>query len=94
LNPEKGDWGANILDLHQFPAHSTNIIQVWSPTNGGPYKLVLYCLPASKNTPQFYGSARVRIASFISPWVNPSFVRQGRWYGTIFEESLSFEIKP
>jgi len=93
LNAQKGDWGANVLDGHKFAAHSTNIIHVWSPTNGGPYRLVLYCLPASKSTPQFLGSARVRFVSFISPWVNPSFATQARWYGSIFAESPPFEIK-
>ena len=94
LNAEKGDWGAMILGVHQFAAATTNILQVWSPTNGGQYKLVLQCLPASKSTPQFYGSARFRIASFLSPWVHPSLATQARWYGSLFAESQSFETKP
>jgi hypothetical protein len=94
LNAEKGDWGAMILGVHQFAAATTNMLQVWSPTNGGQYKLVLQCLPASKSTPQFYGSARFRIASFLSPWVHPSFATQARWYGSLFAESQSFETKP
>lgn len=78
----------------QFSAATTNIIQMWIPTNGGPYKLVLYCLPASKTTPAFYRSARVRIVTFLSPWVQPSFATQARWYGTVFAESQSFETSP
>src|SRR6476620_10104654 len=61
LNAEPGDPGANILGAHQFAARTTNIVKVWSPAKGGPYKLVLRCVPA-KTTPQFYRSTRNRIA--------------------------------
>jgi hypothetical protein len=94
LNGEVGDWGATILDSRQFPATTTNIIHLWIPTNGGPFRLVLQCVPASKATPAFYGSLRARFASFISPFVKPSFVTQAKWYGSIFPESQPFETAP
>jgi hypothetical protein len=95
LNPQKGDWGASIVEMKHFAARTTNIIQICCPhTNGQPWKLVLYCIPASKNAPQYHRSLRVRLVSFISPWVQPSFATQARWYGSFFIESQAFEITP
>jgi hypothetical protein len=95
LNTQKGDWGAAIHGgLHTFTARTTNIVQVWIPTNGGPYRLVLQCLPTSKSTPQFYRSARFRVANFVSPWLHPSFVTQARWYGSVFAVSPPFDATP
>src|SRR5215471_6453226 len=60
LNSEKGDRVATIYgSLRTVSARTTNIVQVWIPTNGGPYRLVLFVHPASKETPQFYRSVRV-----------------------------------
>ena len=94
LNAELGDWRAPLRGVHQFAAGTTNILQIWFPTNGGPYKLVLQCLPASKTTPQFYSSARWRVVHVLSRWVHPSFVTQARWYGCVFVESQSFDATP
>lgn len=94
LNAEIGDWGATIPGGHQFAAGTTNIFQVWMPTNGGPYKLVLQCMPASRTTPQFYRSARFRFFNFLSRWFRPSFALQARWYGSVYVESQSFEVAP
>ncbi len=91
LEPQIGDWGANLSGMKHFAARTTNVFEVWSPTNGGPYKLILYCAPASKTTPKFYRSACVRVASFHSQWVRPSLAIQGRWYGSIFAESQSLK---
>jgi hypothetical protein len=93
LSAEKGDWGAPLGNMQTFPAHSTNTVQVWSPTNGGPYKLVLYCVPVSKTTPQFQRSVRFRMANFISRLVHPSLATQARWYGALFVESQPFEVQ-
>ena len=95
LEPVIGDWGAlPIGGTASFPPESTNTIEVRTPTNGGPYQLVLYCLPASKQTLKYYSSPRARIASFFSTWVPQGFVTSGRWYGSMFIESQSFEVKP
>jgi hypothetical protein len=94
MNPQTGDWGATIFSAHQFAAGSTNIIRLWIPTNGGPFKLVLRCLPASKTTQEYNAGIRVRFVSFISPLAKPSFATQARWYGSVFAESQSFETTP
>ena len=91
LNSQMGDAGALVFGKHQFTANTTNVIEIWIPPNGGPYKLVLRCLPESKATAAFTKSIRVRFFSFISPYVKPSFATQSQWYGSIFAESQSFE---
>ena len=68
-----------------------NTVQAWCPTNGGPYRFVLNCMPASKSTTNFTSSARVRIASSVSRWLHPSFTTQGRWYGMEFAVSQPFQ---
>jgi hypothetical protein len=93
LNVEKGDSSATIYGgLRTVSARTTNIVHVWIPTNGGPYRLVLFLHPASKETPQFYRSVRVRVANLVLPWLDPSFVTQARWYGAEFVVSQSFDI--
>jgi hypothetical protein len=94
IEPQKGDWGARLSGSPNLAAHSTNIVTLWCPTNGGPYKLVLYCLPASKTTPQFYNSVRFRFYNMLAPWLEPSFTRHGRWCGAIYPESQAFKVKP
>lgn len=94
LNAQLGDRGATLGGRHTFAAGTTNTFLVWTPADGGPYKLVLQCLSASKDTSRFLGSARARLVSFISPWVKPSFTTKARWYGSVFAESQSFEATP
>jgi hypothetical protein len=93
FNPEKGDWGAT-LGVQQFAPGTTNVLQLWVPTNGGPYKLVFQCLPTSKTTQNSFSIVQARIASLLSSLVHPSFATQARWYGSIFAESQSFETTP
>jgi hypothetical protein len=94
FNVEEGDYGANSRGSDRFAAGTTNVVMLWIPTNGGPYRLVFRFTPVSKTTPAFYSSARVRFFSFISPFVKPSFATQARWYGAIYVESQSFEAPP
>jgi hypothetical protein len=94
IEPQRGDWGAPFSGTRNFVAHSTNIVTLWCPTNGGPYKLVLYCSPASKTTPQYSKSVRFRFYNMLVPWLQPSFTQHGRWCGAIYPESQPFEVKP
>jgi hypothetical protein len=95
LNAEKGDGVATIYGgLRSVSARTTNIVHVWIPTNGGPYRLVLFLHPDSKETPQFYRSVRVRVGSFVLPWLDPSFVTQARWFGAAFAVSPPFDVPP
>lgn len=94
LNAEAGDYAANINASDRFAAGTTNVIIMWIPTNGGPYRLVYRFIPASKTTPAFYSSVRVRFVSFISPFVKPSFATQARWYGSTYVVSQPFETSP
>jgi len=91
LNAEVGDYGANSRGSDRFAAGTTNVVILWIPTNGGPYRLVFRFTPISKTTPAFYGSVRVRFFSFISPFVKPSFATQAQWYGATYVESQPFE---
>ena len=95
LRLRRGEWAGILSDLNgvkYVTRRTTNVFEVSLPTNGGPYKLILFCTPDSKMTPEYYRSARVRIARFLIPWVQPSAATQGQWYGSIFVESQSFEI--
>jgi hypothetical protein len=94
IEPQRGDWGAQIPQHANFAAHSTNIVELWSPTNSGPYKLVMYCLPASKQKPQFYKSVGFRARNMLSRWFQPSFVTAFRRSGFIFVVSQPFQQKP
>ncbi|MCX6923359.1 MAG: hypothetical protein NT154_09150 [Verrucomicrobia bacterium] len=70
-------------------------LQILSPTNGGPYKLVLRYMPVSKTTLQFTRSARFSIGYLVvNRWVHLPFVASARWFGTVFLESQSFEPTP
>lgn len=91
MDPQKGAWGAPLSPT-LFNAGTTNTLEVWMPTNGGPYRLVLQCLPRSKGTPQFYRSARFRIINFIASRLRPDFVTQARCFGSTFVESQSFGV--
>lgn len=94
FDAQRGDRGAVILGVHQFAAGTTNILQFLSPTNGGPYKLVLRYIPVSKTTLQFTRSARFSIGNLVTRWVRLPFVTSARWFGTVFLESQSFEATP
>ena len=89
LNAEVGDWGARIDQ--KFAAGTSNILHMWSPTNGGPYRLVLMCVPASKDTTQFYHSALFQISNRLLRWLPPP---AAGWFGRILVESSSFEASP
>jgi hypothetical protein len=101
FSPKKGDYGAEIIDYgaqnllrKTFVAHTTSLFQVWSPTNGGPYRFVVLCLPASRMTAQYYASVRFRVANFVSRWVHSSFATSAQWSGVEFAASPPFEVKP
>jgi len=94
FNAEVGDPGAVILGSHQFAAGTTNILRVLSPTNRGPYKLVLQYMPLSETSLQFARSARFRIGKLLNSWVRPPPTTSARLFGTDFLESQSFEPTP
>ena len=91
-NFEYGDWAPGIPGLREVAAGTTNIFQMMFPTNGGPYKLVVTCLPASKFPPEYHNRVRFRIVSFVSRWMGLSDATECRLHGVVFGESQSFEI--
>lgn len=49
VEPQMGNYGVQMTDtLRDFPGGASNTFQIYIPTNGGPYRLVLSCLPNSK----------------------------------------------
>jgi hypothetical protein len=70
-------------------ARSTNVVQVSIPTNGGPYKLVLQCMPDRTIPWRHQDSLRYRIAELVFPWVHPSQRMAVRWYGGAIVASQS-----
>jgi hypothetical protein len=49
VEPQTGNYGVQTPDtLRGFPGRTSNTFQIPIPTNGGPYRLVLFCLPSSK----------------------------------------------
>jgi hypothetical protein len=90
--PRRGDWGAPVR--HSVAAQTTNSFTVWIPTNGGPYRLVLHWLPASKSTAQYYSSVRARAMNWLVGVLNPSSATHRRWTGWIYSVSDGFEASP
>ena len=89
-----GDYGADLGGVQHVLPGVSNTFRVWMPTNGGPYRLVLYCVPDSKTTPQFLSSLRMRLLGFVSQHspISQGFI--GRWAGTQFTMSQYFQVPP
>jgi hypothetical protein len=88
--PRIGDYGASLGGVRRFKP-GVGTFQAWIPTNGGPYRLVLYCVPDSKATRQHRNSLRMRMLGLVSRLpVSQRFI--GRWAGTQFTTSQRFEV--
>src|SRR6476660_934941 len=74
LSIAKDTLGASLIsdDVWTFVARSTNSAQVSIPTNGGPYRLVLQCMPDSRSPWRNPATLRHRIANVVYPWFHPS----------------------
>ena len=79
-------------EAYQFAARSTNIVQVHTPTNGGPYRLVCRCVPESKEPSRNQRTLRYRTLFFVSPWLHPSQMTVVRWCGEFFAASQSIDF--
>ena len=76
----------------RFPAHSTNIVQVHIPTNGGPYRLVFQCVADSKDPQRMQSTLRYRILNSVYPWFHPSQKTVVRSMGGFFVVSQSIDV--
>ena len=93
LSIAKDTPGALISDdVRQFTARSTNIAEVSIPTNGGPYKLVLQCIPDSRSPWRNQGTLRYRIADLVYPRFHPSQRTVVGWYGGSIVASQSIYV--
>ena len=79
-------------DVWTFAARSTNSAQVSIPTNRGPYRLVLQCIPDSRSPWRNPGTLRHRIANVVYPWFHPSQRTVVRWYGGYIVASQSIDF--
>ena len=79
-------------DVWTFAARSTNTAQVSIPTNKGPYRLVLQCMPDSRSPRRNQGNLRDRIVSMVYPWLHPSQRTVVRWYGGSIVASQSIDF--
>jgi hypothetical protein len=95
-----GDYGVDLgLGPRRFTAGTTNLLSLWVPDKGGPYRLVLICVPSSKTTPQYYKSVRFRLAALFlgllqaggssESVLRPAYAA-GRMYGTLYPASQAF----
>jgi hypothetical protein len=48
------------------PSRTSILLAIRMPTNGGPYRLAVRCIPVSKLTPKYYHSLRYRFGLFAS----------------------------
>jgi len=91
IGPQIGDYGATLGGVQRFTNGVGRTFQTWIPTNGGPYRLVLYCVPESKGTRRYLSSLRMRMLGLISRLpVSQRFI--GRWAGTQFTTSQRFDV--
>ena len=97
-----GDYGVELgLGPRRFAAGTTNLLSLWVPNKGGPYRLVLMCVPSSKTTQQYNASVRFRLLALLSrcrllPGLGlPGGAQaRGRMYGTIYPTSQAFRPPP
>ena len=98
-----GDYGVDLgLGPRWFAAGTTNLLSLWVPNKGGPYRLVLICVPNSRITQQYNKSVRVRLLALLSrcrllPGLGllPGGDRaRGRIYGTVYPTSQAFRPPP
>ena len=80
-------------EMPKLIARSTNIVQVSMPTNGGPYKLALQCVPDRTAPWRIQGDLRYRIIWLVSPWLHPSRRTLVRWFGGFFVASQSIDVR-
>jgi hypothetical protein len=80
-------------DMSRIRVRSTNIAQVFIPTNGGPYRLVCQCIAESRDPLRSQGTLRYRLISMVSPWLHPSQATLVRWFGGSFVVSQSIDVR-
>lgn len=74
-------------DRREFPAHSTNLLILACPGNGGSYRLALSCLPTSSTN-----SVRLRCYRKLASWLPHLFSTYGRGSGCVYIRSEAFDL--
>jgi hypothetical protein len=98
-----GDYGVELgLGQRRFAGGTTNLLSLWVPDKGGPYRLVLTCVPIGKTTQQYNKSVGSRLLALLPPWrLLPGLGllpggdhARGRVNGTVYSTSQAFRPPP